>query len=129
MFSWQSVRFLYRAAAVYISSARDRISRSLPDVIISLKSVNSRHGTESLVSCTYEFLQIGLGGYIPNHKGFNTGPFRCPPPQLDFGSPKLYIRIVLHLCYLCYKVSEFVLLPISDDKLISFGRVDEMLAP
>ncbi len=48
-----------------------------------------------------------------------SGPFRWP--QLDFGSPKLYIRIVLHLCYLCSRVSEFVLPPISDDKLISFG--------
>ncbi len=51
-------------------------------------------------------------------------------PQLDFGSPELYIRIVLHLCYLCYRVSEFVLPPISDDKFISFGGgAGEMLAP
>ncbi len=40
----------------------------------------------------------------------------------------MYIRIVHHLCY---RVSEFVLPPICDDKLISFGGggAGEMLVP
>jgi len=52
-----------------------------------------------------------------------------PASQSGVGGEAWVEKFVLNLCYLYFKVPEFVLLLTFRDKLISFGGAEEMLAP